>query len=202
MRVTGRVAQRNVVPLRRTNADGIATRLAHTTRQPRQLLTGAHDRARRIGAFHPWGGFHTIGAQLRQPGRQGAELQLAEQFDDRFAVIVADVAAVEIDLDWQIAHDRRQPLTASGLVDPRGQGVPGPRRSDLVEVGDDRLDVAVLRDQRLGRLLANTGDTGYVVRGVADQRLVIGDVLGSKTVTGPDRGRVEVAQIAEALGSR
>ena len=142
-----------------------------------------------------------IGAQLRQPGRQGAELQLAEQLDDRFAVVVADVAAVEIDLDRQIAHDRRQPLAASRLVDPGGQRVPGPRRGDLVEVGDDRLDVAVLGDQRLGRLLADAGDAGDVVRGVADERLVVGDVLGSKTVAGMDRGRVEVAQFAEALGS-
>ena len=112
------------------------------------------------------------------------------------------MAAVEIDLDRQIAHDRRQPLAAPGLVDPGGQCVPGPRRGDLVEVGDDRLDVAVLRDQRLGRLLADTGDAGNVVRGVADQRLVVGDVLGTKTVTGVDRGRVEVAQISEALCPR
>ena len=85
-----------------------------------------------------------VGAQLRQPVRQRAELQLAEQLDDRLAVVVADVAAVEVDLDRQIAHDRRQPLAAPGLVDPGGQRVPGPRRGDLVEVGDDRLDVAVL----------------------------------------------------------
>jgi hypothetical protein len=112
------------------------------------------------------------------------------------------VAAVEIDLDRQIAHDRRQPLAASGLVDPGGQGISGSRRSNLVEVGDDRLDVAVLRNQRFGRLLANTGDAGDVVRGVANQRLVVGDVLGTKAVTSPDRVRVEVAQVSEALGSR
>ena len=41
-----------------------------------------------------------------------------------------------------------------------------------------------------------------IVGRVADQRLVIGDVLGSKTIAGMDRGRIEVAQISEALRAR
>ncbi len=143
-----------------------------------------------------------VGALLRQPIRKGAKLQFPEQFDDRLAVVVADVAAIEVDGDRQVAHDRRQKLAPPGLVDAGGQRVLCPCRGDLVQVGDDLLDPAVLADKCLGRLFADPGHAGDVVRGIADQRLVVGDVLRPEPVAGMNRRRIEIAQIAKTQRAR
>jgi hypothetical protein len=108
------------------------------------------------------------------------------------------VAAVEVDLDRQIAHDRRQPLAAPCLVDAGAERVLGARWRHLVQVGDDRLHAAELSDERLGRLLADSGHAWDVVGGIADQRLVVSHVLGTEPIARVDRRRVEVAEVAEA----
>mgnify|MGYP003290778660 CR=1 FL=1 len=42
------------------------------------------------------------------------------------------MAVVEIDVDREVAHYRRQALATPGLLDPGGHGVPRARRGDLV----------------------------------------------------------------------
>jgi hypothetical protein len=61
---------------------------------------------------------------------------------------------------------------------------------------------AELRDERLGGLVADSGHTGDVVRGVANERLVVRHALRREAVALEDGGGVVLADIAKAPNAR
>ena len=58
-----------------------------------------------------------LAGHRRQPLDQRPELVLAEEPDDRVAVVVAEPGRLEVDLDRQVADDPRQLAAHPDLVD-------------------------------------------------------------------------------------
>lgn len=71
--------------------------------------------------------------------------------------------------------------------------------ANLLQVVAERLDRAKLREKRRGRLRADTGDTGDIVGGVPDERLVVGHEGGGEPEAYLDGGDIVFAQIGEAV---
>ena len=97
-----------------------------------------------------------LAGHRRQPLDQRPELVLAEQPDDRVAVVVAEPGRLEVELDRQVAHDPRQ-LAAHRRSASRcsRELVAQLLRRDLVEPRVQRVEVAELADQLGGGLLAD-----------------------------------------------
>ena len=93
----------------------------------------------------------------RQPLDQRPELVFAEQPDDGVAVVVGQPRRLEVDLDRQVAHDRRQLAPHEDLLAMVGQLVAQLLGRDLIDAREQRVEIAELADE-LGRgLLADTG---------------------------------------------
>ncbi len=116
----------------------------------------------------------------RKPLDERAELVLAEQPDHGVAVVVAEPRGLEIDLDRQVAHDRREVLAHADLVDVLAQLLAQLLGRHLVEPGEQRVQVAELADELGGGLLPHPGHTRDVVGGIALERLVVDHLVGSE----------------------
>ena len=133
---------------------GHVAALGHRSQALRPLLRGL--------AGHRW-----------QPLDQRPELVLAEQPHDGVAVVVAETRGLEIDLDRQVADDRRQLPTHEHLLAVLAQLVAQLLGRDVVEALEERVERAELADELRGGLLAHPRHAGNVVGRVSLERLVI-----------------------------
>ena len=113
---------------------------------------------------------------LHQSRQQRAELELVEQHAHGFGVERALTEIVGGDADVAVAPQDRHLPVQQHPVAHRAEVLALLRR-ELVEVLEDPFERAVRVDE-LGRgLLADAGDAGQVVAGVAAQRGVLGVLL-------------------------
>ena len=89
-----------------------------------------------------------------------------------------------VGLDREQPPALRQPLA-------RGAQVLADDTADLVGVGDDRVEAAVLREPLGGCLRADLRHAGHVVDGVAGQREEVEHLVGAHAELGDDSGFVE-----------
>ena len=126
------------------------------------------------------------------PLQQVPELVLAEHLLQPRPVGRGEHELRRIAVEGQVAPHRGEHLRVERLL-----GVllerPASRGRELGDVLEDVLDGAVLRDQLACRLVADAGDAGNVVRGVALQPDEVGHLVGPDAVPGLDTlGRVDV----------
>ena len=105
---------------------------------------------------------------------EASELQLAEEREDFLAVVVFDLAGVEVETHLEVGLDRDERLAVERLFLLPFELAPDGLRLDLVEVLEELLDRAELADQVRRRLVAHALDARDVVAGVAAQRLEVG----------------------------
>ena len=136
--------------------------------------------------------------QQRQPLDQGPELVLAEQPDDRVAVVVAQASGIEIDGHRQVADDAHELTTLQDALARLGKPAAELLGLDLVDVLEHAFERAPGGDERRGRLLADPRHAGDVVRGVALERLVIDHLARLEPVALLDPGRVVDDRVLDA----
>ena len=153
---------------RRGNADLGAERaqLFGTTLAPRDLDDLGRLRRQRSGQ-------HLL--QLVHPLQERAELELAEELLHRRAVGRLDDKRVEVDVERDLAVDRREPLRVGRVLRGVGQRLAPLRARHGVEVGVDALHAAELDEELGGRLVAYPRDAGDVVGRVALEADEVGD---------------------------
>ena len=125
---------------------------------------------------------------LGQPLHQRAELQLVEQRLDALAVEAPQPALIDVKLDRRVAADRRLVLAEQRLLLELAQLLPQLLRRHLRDRRVDALDAPELLDQLRRRLLADARHARDVVRRVALQPLVVGNLR-----------RLEVVSLAHAV---
>ncbi len=170
-----------------------------------QLVVGIDDRLYRwLGGFrrHRFWRDAVARDRSRQPVEERPELQLPEEFGDLVPIVAADPRLLQVDLDRQVAYDRRQVLALRRRRAVLGEGVPRPCRRDFSLAFEDGLQRAERGDQALRRLVADARHAGDVVRRVANQRLVVRHELRAEPVAVEHGGGVEFADVAEAAGAR
>ena len=126
----------------------------------------------------------------RQALDERPELVLAEQPDDRLAVVVAEPGGLQIHRDRQVADDGRQALAHEDLIAMLDELVAQLVRLDIDDPLVERLECPELADELGGRLLPNSWDPGDVVAGIALERLVVDHLSGHQLEPLHDPGRV------------
>jgi hypothetical protein len=105
-----------------------------------------------------------------------AELQLCKQGFDRIEIQVIRPGVLKVQADVDIGLDLRQFIAHVGLVFVLLElGLPAVL--DLIDVGVDVVESAEFLEQRDGRLFTNAGHARDVIGLVADQRLVIHNLV-------------------------
>ena len=134
----------------------------------RRHVAALDDRPKRLRAL--LGG---LAGHRWQPFDQCPELVLAEQTDDRVAIVVAEARGLEIDLDRKIADDPRQLTAHPDLVDVLPELVGELGRRDLIEAIEQGIEVPEIADQLRRGLLSDPGNARDVVARIALERLVV-----------------------------
>ena len=179
---------------RRGEADLCAERaqLVHAALAPRDLDG--------IGRLRGRGSGERL-LELVHPLQQGAELELSEELLHRRAVGRLDDQRVEVDVQRDLAVDRREPLRVGGVLCGVRQRLPPLRARHGVEVGVDALHAAELDEELCGRLVADPGDAGDVVGGIALEPDEVGDHVRPDPVALDDPlGRVDDDVLHPARG--
>ena len=138
------------------------------------------------------------GTGLHEPVEEGPELQRPEEPPHLIDVPRAHPAVLRLDVEGHVRDDARQLLV-------QGQAVQGRRHVllqlplQVLDVGHQLLDGAVLRDELRGRLVAHAGHAGDVVRGVALERHEVQIGGGRDPVALQHRGLVVDHDVADAL---
>ena len=117
-----------------------------------------------------------------------AELELAEDGDHVFAVVVADFGLPKIELHGRVVDDRGELLGHERFAALLAQLLLRRGRLDLVQVLVNLLQIAPLVEQLHRALVAQPFDAGDVVGLVADDRLVVDDL-----------DRIDAVAVADAL---
>ena len=117
-----------------------------------------------------------------------AELELAEDGDHIFAVVVADLGLPEIELHGRVVDDRGELLGHERFAALLAQFLLRRGRLDLVQVLVNLLQIAPLVEQLHRALVAQPLDAGDVVGLVAHDRLVVDDL-----------DRIDAIAVADAL---
>ena len=139
-----------------------------------------------------------LAGHRRQALDQRAELVLAEEPDDGLAVVVAEARRLEVELDRQVADDRRQVLAHEHRVAVLDELLAQLVGLDLVDPLVERLERPELADE-LGRgLLADAGHARDVVGRVALERLVVDHLAGDEIEPLGDPGRVVEDRVLDA----
>ena len=99
--------------------------------------------------------------------------------------------------EGQVAHQRVELAVADHVAEVRAQRLALLAR-DLVGAGDDVVEAVELVDPLRGVALADAGDAGQVVGGLADDRRELGIAVGRDAVLLLDVGRGEPGQVAHA----
>ena len=126
----------------------------------------------------------------RQSLDQRPELVLAEEPDDGLAVVVAETGRLEVELDRQVAHDRRQVLAHEHRVAVLDELVAQLVGLHLVDPLVERLERPELADELGGGLLPHPGNARDVVGRVALERLVVDHLARDEVVPLADPRRV------------
>ena len=116
------------------------------------------------------------------------------------SLAVHQLSEVELDLDVVARH--RQLLRDPRVVGELGQVLLPLGTGDLVDVVEHALDRAELLEQLRGRLLADPGDAGDVVGGVALEPDQVGDELRRDPVALDHRLGVVDLRVGHAAGGR
>ncbi len=136
-----------------------------------------HDQVEGIAGVHlgPGRNFPSLD-RLQQPVPQGAELEEVEQPPQLLTVPTAHGQLVQVRLQGDFAHQRRG--LGVGAHRRLGLGQVGPQLGgQVVQVGEDPVQIAVGVDEAGGGLVPHPRHAGQVVGRVAAQRGVLG-VLG------------------------
>ena len=132
---------------------------------------------------------------------QRAELILAEQSDDRLAVVVAQTGGLQVELDRKVADDRRQVLAHQHRLAVLDEFVAQLVRLDLVDPLVQRLERPELADELRRGLLPHPGYARDIVRRVALERLVVDHLVRHEIEPLGDPGRIVEDRVLDA-GSR
>jgi hypothetical protein len=116
----------------------------------------------------------------RQTFDQRPELVLAEEPDDGVAVVVAQPRGRQVELDRQVADNRREVAPEEDLVAVLAELVAELRRRHLVEARQELVQRPELADELRSRLLADARDARDVVGRVALERLVVDHLVGTQ----------------------
>ena len=119
--------------------------------------------------------------ELVDPVQQPTELEATEHLLQLRPVRCSRDERVRVDVERKIAAHRRELLRGPGLVGVLANSLPS-RGRQLVGVGDYLLQRAVLGDQLTGRLVADPGNAGDVVRRVALEADEIRHLIGAHAV--------------------
>ena len=123
-----------------------------------------------------------VGERLLEPAQRVAQLPLAERLAEAGAVGGAGDLGLEVEIDGDVEHDRGELLGDAGVLGVVGEVLLALGAGDLVDAGEDGLEVAEAL-QQLGRgLVADAGDAGDVVARVALEADEVGDQLGRDAV--------------------
>ena len=106
------------------------------------------------------------------------ELEAGVQAAQAFGVRLAELRLVEVEIDGHVGLDRHKRLGEPGHVAAGAQVLLALLARDIIGVRQHLLQAAELLHEGRGRLLADAGDPGHVVRGVAGQAEHVGDLLG------------------------
>jgi hypothetical protein len=115
---------------------------------------------------------------LQEFGQERGELEFAEKADGLGLVRLLEGEAGEIELDVQPPLHRDQPAAEVEDLPVGHDPLPDAGVLDPVEVPEQGLEGAEFLDEGLGRLFADPGHAGDVVRGVAPEGQDIDDLAG------------------------
>ena len=132
-----------------------------------------------------------------QPLAQHPELQVVEEPVDLVAVPLLAGEVVEGDVDGDVADQLGQPAVELDAGDVLAQRV-ADLALDRVDAVDEIAQRAVLADPLGRRLLADAGDAGQVVAGVAAQGGVVGVLRRRQVVLGLHLAGREAGHLADA----
>ncbi len=130
-----------------------------------------------------------VGLQQRlEPPPRVAQLEPHEALAQRLGVRLGHQQRVEVVVDRHVGVDPRQLARDPRVLGVLDQVLLALRAADLVDRREHRLEVAELLEQRRGGLVADPGDAGDVVRGVALEPVEVGDQLRLEPVALDHRG--------------
>ena len=133
------------------------------------------------------------GLELVDAAQQRAELEAAEQLAHGRAVGRVGQRLREVDVEREVALDRRQQLRALRLLAVLDQRLAPLLARHGIDVGVDALERAEAHEQLGGRLVADARDARDVVGGVALEADEVGHEPRRDAVAGLDAlGRVDV----------
>ena len=114
---------------------------------------------------------------------RGIELELDEEVAQRRPVRRLQVELLQLERDGQVRVQRDEPLREACRIGVCLQCIPQPRRFDLLDVLEHRLDRAPLLHQRERALLADALHARDIVGLVADECEIVDDPLGRHAET-------------------
>ena len=117
-------------------------------------------------------GRHEVRVRGRQARDEAAELEIAEEIEDRGAVVPAPARPVDLEPHREVSDDRRHLAALEDLLPVRLEPFPQLRR-EARGVRVHALEVAVLRDELRRGLLADAGHARDVVGRIAFERLEV-----------------------------
>ena len=123
-----------------------------------------------------------VGQALLEPFHHRPQLELAHELAQGAAVGADPHHLAEVDAGLDVELERRQLLRDPRVLGVLDQVLLPFRAGDLLDVGEDLLERAELLQQRGAGLLADPGDAGDVVGGVAFEADQVGDQLGRDAV--------------------
>ena len=124
-------------------------------------------------------GLHRVEVRI-QPLAQDAELERVEDLVHRLAV-PRPQHVLGAQRQFQVADQRVELVVAQHTGQVGAQALAG-LALDLVDVRHDAVEAAVLADPFGRGLVADAGDAGQVVAGLADQRRLVAVALGARPV--------------------
>ena len=181
-------------PARHRHADRPAHRCVLL--QPAGDPTGTQDRGGQIEARLGLG-LHRVEV-LVEPVAQDPELEGVEDLVYRLPVPAPPQRVRQGQRQLQVADQPVELVVAQHVSQARAQAVPR-LALDLVDMGDQAVDVAVLDDPLGRRLRSDARDAGQVVAGLADQGGEVPVPLGADPVPLHDRRRIDPGQVGDAL---
>ncbi len=105
--------------------------------------------------------------------------ELGTQFQDRLHVHATHVRRRPIDVQRHVVDQPHQAPTDQGQVPALGDAFTALLARDLLDVCENFLQRAVLRQQLGRRFLTDPGNPRHIVGGVAPQRLKVHDLVGT-----------------------
>ena len=136
--------------------------------------------------------------RLLEPAQRVAQLPLPERLAQADAVGPAGDLRLEVEVDGDVEDDRRELLGDAGVLGVVGEVLLALGAGDLVDAGEDRLEVAEALQQIRGGLVADAGDAGDVVARVALEADEVGDQLGRDAVALDDALAVVDLRVRDA----